>query len=254
MDSVNRKDDKCTTMTDSTQLKSFILNKNTIIKEKSKFLKTPPQNLLKISIKHPLKKQLTFSLPTERSRNISREVEQFNDKFLVDTLEKKQQLVQHKSSRFKNLLCGRRIKTSGDHFQDYKEEYKKVVEAGYNEIEENFQYCQSSLYEQRQTLMNAEIELQENQKVLDILQDQISTLKEAIFLTKGQSQKSLNDILFRNRLRQNKERKLTQELLEFINHLSLQYDYHIESLKEYLQSFKTELNEILIENEYTEKS
>ncbi|CAD8065450.1 unnamed protein product [Paramecium sonneborni] len=253
MDSVNRKDDKCTSMTDSTQFKSFILNKNTNMKEKSKFVKITPQNSLKIQIKNPIKKQLTFTLPTERSSNLSREIEQFNDKFLVENLEKKQQQVQHKTSRFKNLLFGRRIKTSGDHFQDYKEEYKKVVEAGYNEIEENFQFCQASLHEQRQNLMNAEIELQENQKELDILQDQISTLKEAIFLTKGQSKKSLNDILFRNRLRQNKERKLTQELLEFINHLSIQYDYHIDSLKEYLQSFKTELNEILIEDEYSEK-
>lgn len=33
--------------------------------------------------------------------------------------------------------------------------------------------------------MNAEIELQENQKELELLQDQISTLKEAIYLTKG---------------------------------------------------------------------
>ncbi|CAK62389.1 unnamed protein product (macronuclear) [Paramecium tetraurelia] len=254
MDSLNSKDDKCTTMTDSAQMKSFILNKNINIKEKSKFVKITPQNILKISSMHQLKKQLTLTLPTDRSSNLSRENEQFNDKFLVENIEKKQQQLKNKTSRFKNLLNGRRIKTSGDHFQDYKEEYKKVVETGYNEIEENFQFCQASLHEQRQNLMNAEIELQENQKELELLQDQISTLKEAIFLTQGQSKKSLNDILFRNRLRQNKERKLTQELLEFVNHLSIQYDYHISSLKEYLQSFKTELSEILIENEYTEKS
>ena len=56
MDSPNKKDDKCTTMTDSTQFKSFILIKNNSVKEKSKFVKISPQNFVKISLKHPLKK------------------------------------------------------------------------------------------------------------------------------------------------------------------------------------------------------
>ncbi|CAD8048560.1 unnamed protein product [Paramecium sonneborni] len=202
------------------------------------------------------KKQILFghkksiNLTSERSTQMSTETELFNDKIIVENQERMQILQKLQNIRLQNVIMKSKTKSSNDLYKEYQQEQNKKLETQKVILSEKLRFCQNEMDQQKQSLLNSEMNLQENQKELEVLKEQLQFVKDSILQIKNQNINRTKEITCKMQLNQMKEKQLLIQIVQYIESLQDQYNNHLYEFKDYLLLLKLNINSIRLDQEY----
>ncbi|CAK90728.1 unnamed protein product (macronuclear) [Paramecium tetraurelia] len=234
--------------------KQFIIQtwKGQVVK-KSK-LSCPKDSLFIPSIN--AKKQILFDhqksikLASQRSTQESTEKGLFNDKFINQNQERAKILQKLYNIRLQNVMMKQKNKSSNDVYMEYLQEQNISVDTQKVMLSEKLRYCQNEIDQVKQCLMKDEINLQEKQKELEGLKQQLKLVKDSILQIKNQNVDRTKEIIYKMQINQAKEKQLLTQIVQYIEFLQDQYSNHLYEFKDYLLQLRLNVNQIRMDQEY----
>ncbi|CAD8143704.1 unnamed protein product [Paramecium pentaurelia] len=177
--------------------------------------------------------------------------DQFNDIPLSERLTRRSNIVQ------RNCYFGLNTQTQYTQRSELKSINEEIIQSGLLKtqrnnkmdlIQERINICKEYLNKEQQRLKMAEEQIEKNQFILEELAQELEIVNsnKAIF----NSIKNLDQQVYKNELNLINYRKVTQELYEFIQQTQIKYfQKQQELIYPFIESFKNELNCMLIEYE-----
>ncbi|CAD8159163.1 unnamed protein product [Paramecium octaurelia] len=175
---------------------------------------------------------------------------QFSDIPLSERQTKRSNIVQ------RNLYFGLHTQTQQTQRSEFQSINEEVIQSGLcktqrnnrmDQIQERINICKEYLLKEQQRLKMAEEQIEKNQLILEELAQELEIVNsnKAIF----NSIKNLDQQVYKNELNFINYRKVTEELYEFIQQTQIKHFKKQELIYPFIESFKNELNCMLIEYE-----
>ncbi|CAD8052084.1 unnamed protein product [Paramecium sonneborni] len=250
----DQKSEKATITQDSQKERQFIIQTwKSQNKQKSKInysqdkLQTQSK-YAKIQILFEQKKSI--NLTSERSTQMSTETDLFNDKIIVKNQERMKIIQKLQEIRLQNVLMKQKTKSSNDLYKEYQQEQNKKLDTQNVILFEKLRYCKNEIDQQKQSLLNGEINLQEQQKELEILKEQLQFVKDSILQIKNQNMDRTKELSCKLQINQIKEKQLLTQMVQYIESLQDQYNKHLYEFRDYLLQLKHNINSIRMDQEY----
>ncbi|CAD8141997.1 unnamed protein product [Paramecium octaurelia] len=193
--------------------------------------------------------QKSINLTSQRSTQVSTEKGLFNDKFINQNQERAKILQKLQDIRLQNVLTMQKNKSSNDLYVEYLQEQNKSVDTQKVNISEKLRYCQNEIDQQKQCLIKDEINLQERQKELEVLKEQLKIVKDSILQIKNQNVDRTKEITCKMQINQVKEKQLLTQIVHYIESLQEQYSNHLYEFKDYLLQLRNDVNQIRMDQD-----
>ncbi|CAD8136716.1 unnamed protein product [Paramecium pentaurelia] len=250
----DQKSEKDTITYDNYKERQFIIQtwKSQMI-QKSKV--SSPQGNLQTPSKDA-KKQIflchkkSMNLISERSTQMSTEKDLFNDKFIIENQERMNILQKLQEIRLQNVMMKSKTKSSNDLYKDFQQEQNKKIDTQKVIINEKLKLCQKEIDQQKQSLLNDEMNLKENQKELEILREQLQFVKDSIQQINNQNINRTKEINCKLQINKIKEKQLLTQIVQYIESLQDQYSNHLFQFKDYLLQLRLNIDSLRIDQEF----